>query len=397
MAQETEFGTVVEVIQGRFLFAFVRDVTLFAASQGVQDSVCYSIDSELVYEPFYADFGPLNLGHAFKYCRRTAELLQDAARLGKKLLFYSGPSPQHKVNAAVLVGIFQVMLLGRSAAVAHAVVAPMEPFPAFRDASSGAPCFLLRIQHVLAGMERAKAAGFLDWDRADSAFDLAEYEHYEQVENGDLNWIVPRKLLAFSGPSPVARVYYGFKSFTPEDYWAYFRLRGVSAVVRLNKQMYEGRRFVAGGFRQHELYFPDGSCPSEAIVQRFLAIVEAEPGALAVHCKAGLGRTGVLICCYLIKHHSFTAEEAIGYIRGRVAAQGKGPGHAVARALAPNGQPRKLPAALLESPADLAEYAAAGGEECMNLAVNPGPRNGFGSAAGWTIGATMRSLTTVRR
>ena len=48
------------------------------------------------------------------------------------------------------VGIFQVMLLGRSAAVAHAVVAPMEPFPAFRDASSGAPCFLLRIQHVLA-------------------------------------------------------------------------------------------------------------------------------------------------------------------------------------------------------------------------------------------------------
>ena len=102
-----------------------------------------------LYEPFYADFGPLNLGHAFKYCRRTAELLQvshpspfgqapalklprllglpavllcqahyciaagklrpgacapqDAARLGKKLLFYTGPSPQHKANAALLV------------------------------------------------------------------------------------------------------------------------------------------------------------------------------------------------------------------------------------------------------------------------------------------------------
>lgn len=37
--------------------------------------------------------------------------------------------------------------------------------------------------------------------------------------------------------------------------------------------------------------------------------------ALAVHCKAGLGRTGVLICCYMIKHYGFTAEEAIGYIR----------------------------------------------------------------------------------
>ena len=40
-----------------------------------------------------------------------------------------------------------------------------------------------------------------------------------------------------------------------------------------------------------------------------------DAGALAIHCKAGLGRTGVLICSYLIKHHGFTAEEAIGYIR----------------------------------------------------------------------------------
>ena len=48
------------------------------------------------------------------------------------------------------VGIFQVMLLGRSAAVAYAVVRGMEPFLAFRDASSGAPCFMLRVQHLLA-------------------------------------------------------------------------------------------------------------------------------------------------------------------------------------------------------------------------------------------------------
>ena len=34
-----------------------------------------------------------------------------------------------------------------------------------------------------------------------------------------------------------------------------------------------------------------------------------------MHCKAGLGRTGVLICAYMIKHFGFTAEEAIGYIR----------------------------------------------------------------------------------
>ena len=31
-------------------------------------------------------------------------------------------------------------------------------------------------------------------------------------------------------------------------------------------------------------------------------VAESEPGALAIHCKAGLGRTGVLICCYIMKH-----------------------------------------------------------------------------------------------
>ena len=36
------------------------------------------------------------------------------------------------------------------------------------------------------------------------------------------------KLLAFSGPSAVPRVFYGYKSFVPEDYDAYFKRRGVS-------------------------------------------------------------------------------------------------------------------------------------------------------------------------
>ena len=42
--------------------------------------------------------------------------------------------------------------------------------------------------------------------------------------------------------------------------------------------MYDGQRFAKGGFRMHELFFHDGTCPSEAILQAFLAIAKAEPG-----------------------------------------------------------------------------------------------------------------------
>lgn len=32
-------------------------------------------------------------------------------------------------------------------------------------------------------------------------FNVTEYDHYEKVENGDLNWIIPKKFVAFSSPS----------------------------------------------------------------------------------------------------------------------------------------------------------------------------------------------------
>lgn len=46
-----------------------------------------------------------------------------------------------------------------------------------------------------------------------------------------------------------------------------------------------------------------------------MALAEGQDGALAVHCKAGLGRTGTLIGCYAMKHYYFPAADFIGWIR----------------------------------------------------------------------------------
>ncbi len=34
-----------------------------------------------------------------------------------------------------------------------------------------------------------------------------------------------------------------------------------------------------------------------------------------MHCKAGLGRTGTLIACYMMKHFQMTAAECIAWLR----------------------------------------------------------------------------------
>ena len=48
---------------------------------------------------------------------------------------------------------------------------------------------------------------------------------------------------------------------------------------------------------------------------RFIAIIKTHQCGVAVHCKAGLGRTGTVICSYLMYEFGMTAEQAIGYCR----------------------------------------------------------------------------------
>ena len=72
--------------------------------------------------------------------------------------------------------------------------------------------------HCLQGLESALKEGWYNF----RTFNVKEYEHYERVENGDLNWIIPNKFVAFMGP--IDRREPGQKSgHTPEEYVDIFR------------------------------------------------------------------------------------------------------------------------------------------------------------------------------
>lgn len=107
----------------------------------------------------------------------------------------------------------------------------------------------------------------------------------------------------------------GWVLLGPEDYVPIFQKMGVKTVIRFNKKAYEKETFIEAGIAHHDMYFLDGGCPTEAIVDRFLEVCEQSQGGIAVHCKAGLGRTGTLTACYLMKHFRWSAHEIVAWLR----------------------------------------------------------------------------------
>ncbi|XP_013995118.1 dual specificity protein phosphatase CDC14AB isoform X1 [Salmo salar] len=302
-----------EFIKDRLYFA-----TLRTKPKTTANTHYFSTDDEFLYENFYADFGPLNLGMLYRYCCKLNKKLksgffQSFTHSRKRVIHYTSYDQRKRANAAVLIGAYSVIYLKRSPEEAYRTLISGNntAYLPFRDAALGDCTYNLTILDCLQGIRKALQYGFFNFE----TFDVEEYEHYERVENGDMNWIIPGKMLAFSGPHPRSKIENGYPLHAPEAYFPYFQEHHVTAVVRLNRKIYDGRRFTDGGFEHHDLFFVDGTTPSDLITRRFLHVCESTEGAVAVHCKAGLGRTGTLIGCYLMKHYRFTAADAIAWIR----------------------------------------------------------------------------------
>ena len=87
-----------------------------------------------------------------------------------------------------------------------------------RDASWGNAYYTITILDTLRAIDKARKAGFFDFED----FDIDEYEHYERVQNGDFNWLIPQKFLAFCGPHNATKLDGGYPTHAPESYFPYF-------------------------------------------------------------------------------------------------------------------------------------------------------------------------------
>ena len=123
--------------------------------------------------------------------------------------------------------------------------------------------------------------------------------------------------MAFMGPIEKrdANQRYGHH---PNKYVEIFKRFNVTRVVRLNEEKYDKKYFLQAGIEHNDLFFIDGSTPPDSIVEAWMKVtdehfVNDDAGAIAIHCKAGLGRTGTLIGLWAMKHYQIPAEAFIGF------------------------------------------------------------------------------------
>ncbi len=126
----------------------------------------------------------------------------------------------------------------------------------------------------------------------------------------NFSFIVPESLAGMALPGRAGNLTYDLE---------FLAKQGIKAIVTLTESSIPENHLQKEKMEYLHIPIPDFSPPSLAEIEKFIAFAEKmieQKKAVLVHCYAGIGRTGTMLACYLVKQ-GMGAQEAILEVRRR--------------------------------------------------------------------------------
>ncbi|XP_066940469.1 dual specificity protein phosphatase 23-like [Macrobrachium rosenbergii] len=124
------------------------------------------------------------------------------------------------------------------------------------------------------------------------------------IEPWNFSWVVNGMLSACSWPRTDREI-------------IWLRRQGIKAIISLSEER-QPPPSAWSDMDCHVIAVEEFEPPTMEQIIKFNDICDkmtAENKPVCVHCRMGLGRTGVMLACYFVKHYNQTALEAIRNIR----------------------------------------------------------------------------------